>query len=61
MFDPKLTGKVAIVTGVSSSIGQAVVRRLALGGVKVALATQADEIKRLMGVYTKHLTEPQIA
>ena len=61
MFDPKLTGKVAIVTGASSGIGQAVVRQLALGGVKVALATQVDEIKRLMGVYTKHLTEPQIA
>jgi len=25
------------------------------------LATQADEIKRLMGVYTKHMAEPQFA
>ena len=25
------------------------------------LASQADEIKRLMGVYTKHLAEPKIA
>jgi len=24
------------------------------------LATQADEIKRLMGVYTKQMTEPQV-
>jgi RNAse (barnase) inhibitor barstar len=25
------------------------------------LATQADEIKRLMGVYTKHMAEPQFS
>jgi hypothetical protein len=25
------------------------------------LATQADEIKHLMGVYTKHMAEPQFS
>ena len=25
------------------------------------LSTQADEIKRLMGVYTKHMAEPKFA
>jgi short-subunit dehydrogenase len=43
MFDPKLTGKVAIVTGASSGIGQAVARRLALSGVKVVLAARRED------------------
>ena len=43
MFDPKLTGNVAIVTGASSGIGEVVAKRLAAKGVKVVLAARRGD------------------
>ena len=50
----KLTDKVAIITGASSGIGEATVKRLAEEGAKVVLAGRSDE--KLQRV-AEHLNE----
>src|SRR5262245_13842960 len=51
MNDKKLTGKIALVTGGSRSIGDAIAKRLAVDGASVALtysgsAGKAEEVVR---------------